>query len=288
LNWKTGPQPQAAEKKADRWRLETIEGTEFITSAEDCIIWLGHATFFIRLGGITLLTDPVFYPLSGLVKRLSTLPCAVSDLRGIDYVLLSHAHRDHCDQRSLRELYRHNSYRLLTGLQIGKLVSGWLPQLEYQEAGWYQQYRSLPAGLTITYLPTQHWSNRFPWDTNETLWGSMMIQMGGKSIFFGGDSGYCTYHQQIGELFPAIDIAMLGVGAYKPSFMMSDVHTSPSEAVQLAHDLKAKALIPMHYGTYDLADEPPSEPERLLTEMNEKGQIKPKLYQLKVGQMLAI
>jgi L-ascorbate metabolism protein UlaG (beta-lactamase superfamily) len=286
--WQTSPKPKAAEKKADKWKLSTVKDKAFLSSKDDCIVWLGHASFFMRLNGIQMITDPVFYNLSGVVKRHSEMPCAVSDFKNIDYVLLSHAHRDHCDSKSLKELYANNKFELLTSLRIGRLVEGWLPGVKYQEAGWYQEYTGLKGGLTITYLPAQHWSNRFPWDTNETLWGSMMIYTGMKHIFFGADSGYCSYPKKIAELFPAIDIAMIGVGAYTPDYMMRDAHTSPSEAVQVIHDLNAKTFIPMHYGTFDLADEPMGEPERILRDLDQNKKIKATLLIYSPGQMLSV
>jgi L-ascorbate metabolism protein UlaG (beta-lactamase superfamily) len=283
--WQTSPKPKAKEKKADTWRLETLRDTSFLESTKDCIVWLGHASYFMRLNGVQIITDPVFYTISGVVRRLSDMPCAPSDFRNIDYVLLSHGHRDHCDQRSLRELYANNKFELLTGLNIGKLVSGWLPGLRYQEAGWYQQYKGLKSDLQISYLPTQHWSNRYPWDLNETLWGSMMIHTGARHMYFGGDSGYCEYPKTTAELFPSIDVAMIGVGAYTPDFMMRDVHTNPHEAVQIIHDINARTFIPMHYGTYDLADEPLGEPERILRQLEQNNQIKAALRILKPGEI---
>lgn len=287
LKWQTSAKPKAAEKKADTWRARVMKDKKFLTSKEDCIVWLGHASFFIRINGVQLITDPVFYTLGGFVKRYSELPCDVGDFRNIDYVLLSHGHRDHCDRRSLRELYANNKFELLTGLNIGKLVSGWLPGLRYQEAGWYQTYARLKGGLAVTYLPAQHWSNRYPWDLNETLWGSMMIE-GGKTIFFGGDSGYCEYPAQIAQLFPSIDYAMIGVGAYTPDFMMQDVHTSPWEALQVVEDLRARAFIPMHYGTYDLADEPMGEPFRLLNDYKNNKDQKITIHVPDIGEFLTI
>lgn len=287
LKWQTSARPKAAEKKADTWRVNVVKDKKFLASKEDCIVWLGHASFYIRINGVQIITDPVFYTLGGFVKRYSELPCAVSDFRDIDYVLLSHGHRDHCDRRSLRELYTNNKFELLTGLNIGKLVSGWLPGLKYQEAGWYQPYADLKGGLMVTYLPAQHWSNRYPWDLNETLWGSMMIE-GDKTIFFGGDSGYCDYPAQIQSLFPSIDYAMIGVGAYTPDFMMQDVHTSPWEALQVIKDLGARSFIPMHYGTYDLADEPMGEPFRLLHQYKHDESHKVAIEILDIGVSLSI
>ena len=286
--WQTSPKPKAKEKKADTWRLSTVKDKAFLKSKEDCIVWLGHASFYMRLNGVQIITDPVFYNLSGVVKRYSEMPCDVADFTNIDYVLLSHGHRDHCDSKSLKELYANNKFELLTGLNNGKMVEKWLPGLKYQEAGWYQQFAGLKGGLKIYYLPSQHWSNRYPWDLNKTLWGSMMIETGSRTVFFGGDSGYCEYPKKIATLFPTIDIAMIGVGAYTPDYMMQDVHTNPHEAVQVIHDLKAANFIPMHYGTYDLADEPMGEPERMLVDLNNNSGIDAALHILSPGGFFSV
>jgi L-ascorbate metabolism protein UlaG (beta-lactamase superfamily) len=277
---------KAKEKKHEVWRLEVIKNKQFLETKEDCIVWLGHASFFIRINGIQLITDPVFYRISGVVPRYSSLPCEVKDFKNIDYVLLSHGHRDHCDQKSLQELAKHNNFELLTSLNLGKFVSKWLLKTNYQEAGWFQEYNLSANDLTITYLPAQHWSNRYPWDLNEMLWGSFMIQSKGKTIYFGGDSGYSNYPKQIAELFPSIDFAMIGVGAYTPDYMMQEVHTNPYEAVQVIHDLKSKNFIPMHYGTFDLADEPLGEPHRILSKLESENKINASLKLVAVGEMI--
>ncbi len=288
LKWKTSKSPKAEEKKNDKWRLTVQKGNSFLNQKEDCIVWLGHASFFIQLNGIRFLTDPVFGRISGVVPRYSELPSAISDFTNIDYVLLSHAHRDHCDAATLKKLAAKNNFTLLTSLNTGKLVSGWIDGLKFVEAGWYQQYNLPQKNLQITFLPTQHWSNRYLWDLNETLYGSFMIEVDGKNIFFGGDSGYCRYPAQIASLFPTIDVAMIGAGAYEPSFMMKDVHTNPHEAVQVFHDLKAKTLIPMHYGTFDLADEPMGDPYRILKQLEAEKKINGDLRVLQVGEMMKI
>jgi hypothetical protein len=100
--WQTGPKPKAKEKKADTWRLGTVKDKKFLKTKDNCIVWLGHASFYIRLNGVQIITDPVFYNLSGIVRRHSDMPCEVSDFKNIDYVLLSHGHRDHCDATSLK------------------------------------------------------------------------------------------------------------------------------------------------------------------------------------------
>lgn len=288
LRWRLTKNEKAVAKKNDKWRLNVIKGNDFLKTENNCLVWLGHASFYMQLNGIRIITDPVFGKISGVVPRYSELPCSPNDFEQIDYVLLSHAHRDHCDAASLKQLAAKNNFTLLTSLNTGKLVSGWVNNLSFQEAGWYQQYNLPQQNFKITFLPTQHWSNRYGWDTNETLWGSFMIEADGINIFFGGDSGYCNYHKQIGKLFHNIDVAIIGVGAYHPPFMMRDVHTNPHEAVQLFHDLKAKTLVPMHYGTFDLADEPLSEPYFTLKQLQQDGEINGNLKMPDVGEIVLL
>ncbi len=289
LKWQLSKKEKAEEKRNDKWRLTVRKGNDFLKQEEDCIVWLGHASFFMQIKGVRILTDPVFGRISGVVPRYSEMPCAAEDFINIDYVLLSHAHRDHCDKSSLQKIFAQNpSAKLLTSLNIGKLVSNWIDNLHFTEAGWYQQFNLQQQNLRITFLPSQHWSNRFLWDINETLFGSFMIEADGVNIFFGGDSGYASYPKQIGELFPNIDIAMIGVGAYTPSFMMKDVHTNPFEALDVFHDLKAKTLIPMHYGTFDLADEPLGEPYRILKQLEAEEKINGGLRMLEVGELMML
>jgi len=288
LKWQFSKNEKKATKKNDTWRLKVIKGNEFLQRDDNCLVWLGHASFFIQLNGVRMMTDPVFGRISGVVPRYSELPCLAADIRNIDYVLLSHAHRDHCDKSSLQQLSAHNNFELLTGLKTPHVFRSWIKGIHWQEAGWYQQYNLPQANLKITFLPTQHWSNRYGWDTNKTLWGSFMIEADGLTIFFGGDSGYSNYTKQIGELFPNIDIAMIGAGAYTPNYMMEYAHTSPQEAVQAFHDLGAKTLVPMHYGTFDLADEPLSEPYHLLKEMEQNKTINGAIHLLHVGEVMSI
>jgi L-ascorbate metabolism protein UlaG (beta-lactamase superfamily) len=289
LKWKSMKNEKAEAKKNDKWRLKVLKGNDFLNHEGDCIVWLGHASFFMQLKGTRYLIDPVFGRISGIVPRYSELPCAPHDFKNIDYVLLSHAHRDHADKSSLKKVFSINpSATLLTSLNTGKLVSGWVNGLKFQEAGWYQQFALPEKNLKITFLPTQHWSNRFMTDINKTLYGSFMIEADGLNIFFNGDSGYCSYPKQIAELFPNIDIAMIGVGAYHPPLMMKDVHTNPQEAVQIFHDLKAKTFIPMHYGTFDLADEPLGEPYRTLQELEAEKKINGDLKLLDVGELFQL
>jgi L-ascorbate metabolism protein UlaG (beta-lactamase superfamily) len=280
--WQRGPKPQKAEKKADAWRMPVHRNGDLLHSTQDAVYWLGHACFLICIGGVRFLTDPVFNALP-FVKRYTALPVDPAQLRHIDYLLLSHDHRDHCDKKSLQLLAANNPRaRVLTALGMEPLIRPWIGNMAVQEAGWYQQYQT--EGFTVSFLPARHWCRRGLNDINRRLWGSFMLEMNGRTIYFGADSGYDAHFATIGQLFPNIDVCMIGAGAYKPQWFMSPSHTSPQEAVQAFGDLGAKTLIPMHYGTFDLSDEPMGEPIRLLQQMQQEGQ--PGIRLLEVGETM--
>lgn len=265
--WKKQINPYLAFKKTDTFQLPVAADLGWMNNDSiDGVAWLGHATFFIRIGGITLITDPVFGNASRVLKRYSKLPVKPENLPSINYVLLSHDHRDHMDYQSMRTLSKLNpNAQYLCGLSTSKLLKRFNRNGDVQEAGWYQQYQLDDQIIRITYLPTRHWCRRWITDTNKHLWGAFVIEVGGKVIYFGGDSGYGKHYLETKELFPNIDLAILGIGAYQPEWFMESNHSSPAKAYQSFLDLGAKSMVPMHYGTFDLSDEPIGEPaEKLL------------------------
>lgn len=271
LKWKSKTNPELADKKKDSFRVDTIETDAFLTSGKDGICWLGHATFLFRVKGKLFLTDPVFSSPSLLMKRFSNLPFSPGRLDDLDYLLISHDHRDHLDERSLKSVFRvADRVEVFTGLRIGSFIQNIKPSVKVQEAGWFQQY-TIGDGIELFYLPARHWCKRGLTDTNYRLWGSFLIRTPELTIYFGADSGYGGHFKEIGELFPNIDFALLGIGAYKPEWFMEASHTSPEKALQAAEDLKCKHFIPMHYGTFDLADESLSDPIRTAKQLFEKG-----------------
>lgn len=274
--------PQRQVKKKDTWRIAVQKNESWLNDPADKIVWLGHASFFIQLSGIRLLIDPMFGKLP-IVKRYSELPVPPGKFLNIDYILISHAHYDHCDKQSIKLLSVNNpDAKILTGLNLYQLISKWVKN-PIISAGWYQQYY-LEDKLTITFLPSRHWANRNPFDGNTTLWGSFMIQSAGRCIYFGGDSGHGSHFKTIGELFPKIDIALIGAGAYAPAWFMGQHHQDPYDAVNACNALNAQTMIPFHYGTFDSADEPMGEPEIILKELNEKGDINGPLKILEPGE----
>ncbi len=261
LKWKLSKNPQAKEKKEDNFALTVIKNTEFLKSEEDIIVWLGHATFFIRINGKTIITDPIFYSMP-LVKRLVGLPCKVSDLKGVDYILLSHGHRDHFDKKSISVLHENNpKIEALVPLELNHFFND--EGITNQQAAWYQKFKTT-EDIEIYFMPAKHWNRRGISDFNTTLWGSFVIRANGKTIYFAGDTAYGKHFSEINKLFGSIDYCLMPVGAYKPDYIMKESHISPYEALKAFSDLKGKTFIPMHYATYDLADEPLGEPIRIL------------------------
>ena len=289
LKWQRETNPQKAEKKADTFHLKVIKDSNFLNSNEDCVVWLGHATFFIRLNGVRILTDPVLESPSALMKRYSALPVAVSELKNMDYIIVSHDHRDHCDEKSLKILASQNpNATYLIGLGMEKLLNDFTNSNKIQSAGWYQAYQTDSSKVEIIYLPARHWARRYINDTNKRLWGAYLIRANGKSIYFGSDSGYGTHYQDFAEYFGGVDISLLGVGAYKPEWFMAPSHAGPNDAVKAAHDMKAKRMIPMHYGTFDLSDEPLGDCYRSLQKLQRNPENRGLIELAAVGEVIKI
>ncbi|MFN8284249.1 MAG: MBL fold metallo-hydrolase [Chitinophagales bacterium] len=280
--WIMTRNPQRSEKKNDRFAPNVITNTSFITNNTDKIVWLGHSSFYIQLNGKRILTDPVYYNLTPFLKRKHKLPCAVSDIKGIDYILLSHGHRDHLDEPTLKRLAKQNpNCEVLCPLGFVKMLRK-IGFTKIQEAGWWQQYNV--TDLEIVFLPAKHWNRRFITDYNTTLWGSFAIKSATTSVYFAGDTGYDKHFKEISNYFSGFDVCLMPVGAYKPKFVMEWAHTSPEESVQGFHELKGKTFIPMHYGTFDLSDEPASEPKKLLEAMEKAKTINGTLKLPDVGE----
>ncbi|SHM92458.1 L-ascorbate metabolism protein UlaG, beta-lactamase superfamily [Cyclobacterium lianum] len=260
--WKTSANPQKEEKESETRKLEVNEQANIPEDDEDYLIWLGHASFLIRINGKVMITDPILFD-NFFLKRESPLPFPAEDLPAIDYLLISHNHRDHCDKKSIQFLSEKNpGMEILTGLKLGKVIRDWTRGQEIQEAGWYQQYQT--ADLTITYLPSRHWSRRWLWDLNENLWGGFHIAHNGKTVYFMGDSGFGKHFEDIRQIMGNPEYCLMGVGAYKPEWFMSQAHISPQDAIEAFNILGGRYFIPMHYGTFDLSDEPRMEPWDIL------------------------
>ena len=258
----TSANPQAAEKRADDYRPP--ERYDDLHQPGDWVCWLGHASFLIQLDGVRYLTDPVWYNL-GFLRRRVPAPYTPAEIGRLDYVLLSHDHRDHCDARTLRELSGALDFTVLTALGMTGVIGGWLRRDQpVVEAGWYQRYGTPAEEPRVSFLPTQHWCRRYLTDTNRRLWGAFALEGERSRLYFGGDSAYSPHFAEVAEYVPSLDLALIGIGAYKPAWFMQHAHTSPGQAWRGFRDVGARRLFPMHFGTYDLSREPAGEPLRLL------------------------
>ncbi|OGX81389.1 hypothetical protein BEN47_05375 [Hymenobacter lapidarius] len=289
LKWQLSTNPQKAEKKADTWVPAVVECDAAFSATEDLLVWLGHASFLLRVAGVTLLFDPVLFDSLGLRHR-HALPCRPKAVRGIDYLLLSHGHRDHLDEKTMRLLAAQNpQMQVLSSLRMAGLLRDMAPGIAVQEASWWQQYDLGPdSPLDIYYLPAAHWHRRSLADVNRVLWGSFLIRdrPADKLLYFAGDTAYGDHFEAIEKLFGPIDTVLMPIGAYKPAYMMAQSHVNPHEAAKAANVLRAGHVVPMHYGTFDLSDEPASEPLRQLTDIAASGMLRGELHAPAVGEVM--
>jgi len=262
-------------------------------SKEPMITWIGHATFLIQVEGINILTDPVFYEISRVVPRVIKAPMTPDALPSIDVVIISHNHKDHTDIKSLKALLPHNPVMLVP---MGN--KRWFERLGFTqvvEMVWWDDYRVIidetQRALTISFLPSSHWTSRGLFDINKTLWGSWMIQSDEGSIYFAGDTAYSKHFSLIAKHFPSIDIALMPIGPNEPRHLMADAHVSTDEAVTAFLDLQATHFIPMHWGTFKFGTDRFADPINLLRKLWEVrvASLKNKeLHVVKFGERRAI
>ena len=227
------------------------------------VTWVGHATLLVQMDGVNFLTDPIWsqtpspVPLIG-PSRWVDPGLALEDLPAIDFVVISHNHYDHLDLPTLRELVKLNPKTVFfvpqgNGDLLRKNGIDQVRELNWGDTASYK-------GTTIHCLPTQHWSKRSITDTRKALWSSWAVTGPERRFYFAGDTGYFDSFKDIGAKLGPFDLAAVPVGAYEPRAMMETSHMNPEEAVQAALDVQADTAIAIHFGTFDLSDEPLSEP----------------------------
>ena len=229
---------------------------------DDYVAWIGHATFLIKLGNTTIITDPLFSKNAGPLifgpKRYVDPAINLKELPEVNLFLLTHNHYDHLDYRTIKK-FPYKKAKVLTPLKLGKYFTrnGFS---EVQEMDWYDQTEV--NDLKITLMPAVHWSKRTLTDTNKTLWGSFLIEYKNKKIFFACDTGYGNIYKDLGNKYGPIDLTFVNIGAYdfRPMFEKSIYHANPEEALNIGQDLKSKKVLGMHWGTVILSLEDPFEP----------------------------
>jgi L-ascorbate metabolism protein UlaG (beta-lactamase superfamily) len=231
----------------------------------DYVAWVGHATFLIKLGNTTIITDPVFEknmgPLIFGPKRYVDPAINLKEIPEVNLFLLTHNHYDHLSTRTIQR-FPYKKAKVLAPLKLGKYFTrnGYS---DVKEMDWYDEIKV--NDLKITFVPAVHWSKRNLWDTNKTLWGNFLIEYKDKKILFSCDTGYGNIYKKLGEKYGPIDLTFINIGAYNfypmsPRKDKSIYHTNPEEALNIAQDLKSKKVIGMHWGTVVLSLEPIMEP----------------------------
>ena len=230
---------------------------------DDYIAWIGHATFLIKLGDTTIITDPLFSKNSGPLifgpKRYVESAIKLKEIPETNLILLTHNHYDHLDYSTIRD-FPHKKSKVIIPLKLSKYFTknGFK---DVNELDWYEEIK-INNDLNVTLLPAVHWSKRSLTDTNKTLWGNFLIEYKDKKIFFACDTGYGNIYKDLGNKYGPIDLTFINIGAYdfRPMFEKSIYHATPEEALKIAQDLKSKKVIGMHWGTIILSLEPIMEP----------------------------
>ena len=231
--------------------------------------WVGQSTVLLQVGAVNVLTDPNFSQRASPLQwigpaRQVPLTIDLAQLPRIDLVLISDNQYDHLDADSIAALAAQPGGAPVFVVPLG--VERWFQQrgiAPVRRLDWWE--RTTVAGIEIVMTPTQHWSQRTPFDRDEALWGGYLLKSAGFTAWFVGDTGYAPelvddLASHLAQLVPQVDFAMIPVGCYEPRWFMQPVHMNPLEAVRLHREIKARLSMGVDWGTFRLCDEPVEQP----------------------------
>ena len=262
LRWKLGHNPYGRHGRPEIPILAN-DGSYLSSASEPpSITWVGHSTFALQDGPDVVLTDPHWGARALLPPRQSPPGIPLAAVPGHAFAVLSHNHFDHLDSWTVARLPP--AVRWFVPKGLARWFAGRPPE-SVQELDWWQSARH--GRWTLTCLPAQHWSNRTQLDRNASLWCSWLLDSGERRYYFAGDSGYFHGFKEIGRRFGPADVALVPIGAYEPRWFMRYQHMDPAEAYRAFQDLGARWMLPMHWGTFDLTDEPVDRAPRVFAEV---------------------
>ncbi|MFA6112534.1 MAG: MBL fold metallo-hydrolase [Sphingomonas sp.] len=274
LRWKFGERPA-------RWPTTVPVDQVRPDPAPDglTITMIGHATLLIQAGGVNLLTDPVWSdrasPLSSAGPKRVTAPgIAFEHLPPIHAVLLSHNHYDHLDLATLRRLHAAHAPLMVMPLGNDAIVRRAIPEARIAVGDWHDRI-DLAPGLAATLTRANHWSARGLGDRRMALWAGHWLDTPAGSIWFAGDTGYGdgAIFRDIRARHGAPDVALIPIGAYEPRWFMANQHANPAEAVAILQDVGAARALGIHWGTFQLTDEPRDAPVEALAAALDTAQL---------------
>ena len=269
--------------------IEKIDSLKIAKNRDSTkLIWFGHSAFLLQMDGQNILIDPMLgdvpapHPWMGNKRYSKELPIEIEKLTEIDAILISHDHYDHLDYSSILKLKDKTSKFYVPLGVAAHLVSWGVDPVRVHELNWWEEKNE--HNLKLVFAPARHFSGRGFTDRWTTLWGSWVIQGKNEVIFFSGDSGYDTHFKEIGEKYGPFDFAMIECGQYNEKW--AEIHMMPEQSAQAGKDLKAKVMMPIHWGAFSLALHTWTDPVERVLKQAEK--INMSIITPKIGKIFSL